>query len=345
MKRTETRANGMKPTIYDIASRAGVSIATVSKVINRTGRISDKTRKNVMKIMEELDYRPSVVASALTGKSTHTVGLLIPDLANPFFAEIARSVEDRGHELGFNLIICSTDNDPDKEASYVSLLQQKRVDGIILATGLRNNALMKGLIQKNVPIALIARDMPAFAVNSVMVDDFNGGLQATAHLIGLGHRRIAILCEDPALSSSRERLRGYRHALDEAGIAFDERLVRVIGHSLEGGKQAAGELLEVNPRPTAVFAMNDLLAIGAVQAARERGFAIPGEWSVVGFDNTILAGIIDPPLTTVAQPIAEMGGKVMDLLVKEIKRTASSKQRVVLLPQLVVRGSTGEAGK
>lgn len=330
----------MKPTIYDVAEKAGVSIATVSKVINRTGRISDKTRQKVLQIIEELEYQPSVVASALTGKSTYTVGLLIPDLANPFFAEIARSVEDRGHELGFNVVICSTDNDLNKESEYISLLQQKRVDGIILATGVRNDSLLKELIRKKVPIALIARDLPAFAVNSVLVDDFIGGYLATSHLIGLGHRRIALISEDLSLSSSKERLRGYLHALEEALLGYDESLVKVSDFTVEGGKRVMRELLRSADAPTAVFALNDLLAIGAVQAAREEGLSIPDNLSVVGFDNTILATIIDPPLTTVAQPIQEMGAKVMDLLIQEVKQESGIKQRVVLLPQLVVRKST-----
>lgn len=330
----------MKPTIYDVAREAGVSIATVSKVINDTGRISDKTRAKVLQIMERLDYQPSVVASALTGKSTYTIGLLIPDLANPFFAEVARSVEDRGHELGFNLVMCSTDNNPDKEAQYISLLKQKRVDGIIVATGTSNEALLRDLVKQKIPLALIARDMPALAVDSVLVDDFIGGYLATSHLTSLGHRRIAIIVEDLSLMSSKERLRGYRHALEEERLPYDESLVLVSDFTVEGGKRCTRQLLQMAEPPTAVFACNDLLAIGAVQAARELGLKLPDDLSVVGFDNTILATIIDPPLTTVAQPIQDMGRQVMDLLVQEVKGQKKLKQRIVLLPQLVVRKST-----
>jgi LacI family transcriptional regulator len=330
----------MKPTIYDVAREAGVSIATVSKVINETGRISDKTRNKVLQIMRKLDYQPSVVASALTGKSTYTIGLLIPDLANPFFAEVARSVEDRGHELGFNLVMCSTDNNPQKEAQYISLLKQKRVDGIIVATGMSNDALLKDLVKQEMPLALIARDLPALAVDSVLVDDFIGGYQAASHLTGLGHRRIAIIAEDLSLMSSKERIRGYRHALAEANLPYDESLVLVSDFTVEGGKRCTKQLLDLPEPPTAIFACNDLLAIGAVQAAREQGLRIPDDLSVVGFDNTILATIIDPPLTTVAQPIRDMGRQVMDLLVQEVRGQKTLKQRIVLLPQLVVRQST-----
>ncbi|MCS7462109.1 LacI family transcriptional regulator [Paenibacillus doosanensis] len=330
----------MKPTIYDVAQAAGVSIATVSKVINGTGRISDKTRKHVTNIMEQLKYQPSMVASALTGKSTFTVGLTLPDLANPFFAEIARAVEDRGHEYGFNVFICSTDNDPDREIKYFSLLTQKRVDGVIVATRTEKDLFLKKLIQQHVPITLITGEMPALAVDTVMVDDFLGGYQAGSHLTGLGHRRIAILAEDVNTMSNRERIRGCKQAMAEAGVASDERLIAAGEFTVDSGKEAMRRLLELGEPPTAVFACNDLLAIGAIQAARERGLQLPRQLSVVGFDNTILATIIDPPLTTVAQPIQEIGRQAMDLLMQEIKGEKSMRQRVVLMPELVVRGST-----
>jgi len=333
----------MKPTIYDVAQAAGVSIATVSKVINGTGRISDKTRKHVTDIMQQLKYQPSMVASALTGKRTYTVGLTLPDLANPFFAEIARAVEDRGHEYGFNVFICSTDNDQEREIKYFTLLTQKRVDGVIVATRTEKDLFLKKLFQQHIPIAIITGEMPALAVDTVMVDDYLGGYQAGKHLIELGHRRIAVLAEDAGALSNRERIRGCHQALAAAGIQPDEQLVEVGGFTVGGGKEATSRLLELAEPPTAIFACNDLLAIGAIQAARERGMQLPQQLSVVGFDNTILATIIDPPLTTIAQPIQEIGRQAMDLLVQEIKGEKSAKQRVVLMPELVVRGSTAEA--
>ncbi|HEX7065983.1 MAG TPA: LacI family DNA-binding transcriptional regulator [Bacillales bacterium] len=330
----------MKPTIYDVARKAGVSIATVSKVVNHTGRIGEKTKKRVLEVMKELNYYPSVVASALTGKNTYTIGLLVPDIANPFFAEIARRVEDRGHELGFNVVMCSTDHNEEKEAQYISLLKRKSVDGIILASVIQNVEILKALIAENLPVALISRDMPELAVDTVLVDDFIGGYTATSHLVKQGHQRIAVLAENLGLASSRERVHGYRKALEEASLIHDEDLVLVSDFSVEAGRSLTGELLDLPDRPTAVFACNDLLAIGAIQAARERNLKIPDDLSVVGFDNTILATTTDPPLTTVAQPIQEMGRKVMDLLIEEIEGKSRTKQRVVLMPELAVRQST-----
>lgn len=331
----------LKLTIYDVAREAGVSIATVSKVINETGRISKKTRMHVQEVMQRMQFEPSVVASALMGKSTFTIGLIIPDLANPFFAEIARSVEDRGSELGFNLVICSTDHRVDKEMEYMALLQKKRVDGIIMGTGTRNLTMLEELMTKKYPMALIAREAPAIEVNSVLVDDFRGGYLATEHLLQLGHRHIAIISEPLSLKSSQERIRGYREAHHRYSVAPDERLITVSDHStLEGGRAIAEKLLQLPNRPSAIFACNDLLAIGAMQTARELGIDVPGDVSIIGFDNTILATITTPPLTTIAQPIQHIGRQVTDLLVQDIKEGNAAKQRIVMQPELVIRQTT-----
>jgi DNA-binding LacI/PurR family transcriptional regulator len=330
----------MKPTIYDVAAKAGVSIATVSKVINNTGRIGDKTKKNVLKVMEEIKYQPSVVASALTGKHTNTIGLLIPDIANSFFAEMARSIEDRGHELGFSVVMCNTDNEPEKEAQYLKWLQRKSVDGIILGTGIQNDVTLNELIEQKIPTALIARDMPSLSVDTVLVDDFVGGYKATSHLISLGHQDIAFIVGNLNNLSEKERLRGYKQALQEAEVKVDEKNIVSGNLSIEDAKGTMKDLLKSAKRPTAVFALNDLLAIGAIQGAKECGLSIPDDLSVVGFDNTILATINDPPLTTIAQPIQDMGRQVIDLLIQEIEGKKAAKRRVVLLPELVVRKTT-----
>lgn len=330
----------MKTTIYDIAKAAGVSIATVSKVINGTGRISTDTRERITEIMQELDYQPSVVASALTGKSTFTIGLLIPDLANPFFAEIARSVEDRGHELGFNLVMCSTDNNSRKEAGYITLLRQKRVDGIIIATGTSIDGLLSGLADYNIPLALISRDIPSIDADSVRADDDSGAYQAVAHLTGLGHRHIAVIAEDLELMTTKERVRGYRRALEDAGIPYTDDLVSVSNSSAEAGKKRTLELMGSDHPPTAIVAFNDLLAIGVVQAAKELRLSIPWDLSVISFDNTVLAGIVDPPLTSVAVPIQQMGRQIMDMLIEVVRGEKRDNQRIVLKPELIIRQST-----
>ncbi|WP_297990703.1 LacI family DNA-binding transcriptional regulator [Anoxybacillus sp.] len=330
----------MKVTIYDVAKAAGVSISTVSRVVNNTGRISEKTRKKVLKVMEALHYQPSMVASALTGKCTRTIGLIIPDVANPFFAEISRKVEDRGRELGFNVLMCNTDNNPETEEMYLSLLKQKSVDGIIIGTTTKNYTVLNDLLQAQFPIAFIAQDIPELAIDVVKVDDFLGGYQAVSHLVSLGHKKIAIMLGNLNRTSDKDRLYAYRQVLQESGLEYDEKLVVYTDYSMEAGRRAALELLTSSQKPTAIFACFDSLAVGIYQAAKELGISIPEDLSVVGFDNTILSTIVDPPLTTVAQPIDEMGRQVVDLIVKAIEGEKHIKQRIVLPPELMIRRST-----
>lgn len=328
----------MKPTIYDVAEKAGVSISTVSKVLNNTGSLADKTRKKVKETMEELNYQPSVVASVK--KRIQTIGLLIPNIANPFMAEVARSIENHVKRHGYSLMICSTDNDLKNEVEYISILKQKYTDGIIVATGLKKEKAIKELIKTDLPIALLSRDVPSLAADTVMVDDYLGGYEATRHLIDLGHEEIAMLTEDTSFSTIRARVRGYKKALEEAGLNYDESWVLTNNISIEEGKKAMLSLLKKSSPPTAVFASTESLAIGAVQGARELNVKVPDELSIVGFDDTVLSTICEPPLTTIAQPIEEMGKKVAELLIEEIEKKKESKQRVVLSPKLIVRNST-----
>lgn len=326
--------------IFDIAKEAEVSIATVSKVVNNTGRISDKTRKKVLEIIEKHNYTPNSLATALTGKFSYTLGLIIPNLANPFFGEIAKSVEDRARELGFSVMICSTDYDADREASYFTLLQKKRVDGVIILSGFEDqHTITRNLVKPNMPVALIARDIPTISINSVSIDDFVGGYEAAKHLIGLGHRRMGLIVEN--IRCAKERVRGFNQALEEHDLQLDESLVLLGEATVPNGKKLALQLLSGDEPPTAIFATNDLLAIGTIQAVNEHGLKVPQDVSVIGFDNTMLATITDPPLTTIAQPMEQMGRQIVDLLVQELKGDVTHKQRIVLLPELVVRKSTG----
>ncbi|WP_027092731.1 LacI family DNA-binding transcriptional regulator [Cohnella thermotolerans] len=334
----------MNTTIYDIAARAEVSIATVSKVINGSGRISLKTRAKVVRIMQELGYQPSRVASALTGKQTFTLGLLLPDLANPFFAEMARSIEDRAYEMGFSVIICSTDNKLERTERNIRFFKQKRLDGVMIGTGDMTAAAITGL-SKSMPVALIARDIPTLAIDAVRVDDFLGGRMAAAHLLESGHTRIAVIAEDELFVSSLERVRGYRTALEEAGITFDPGLVVQVNPDPDKIKSATADLLRARPDVTAIFACNDLLATLVIQTVREHGLSVPDDLSIIGFDNTIHASIVHPSLTTVAQPIENMGKQAVDLLLGKINDPDITTRKVILLPELIVRSSVTAPGK
>lgn len=332
----------MKMTIYDVAEKAGVSISTVSRVINNTGRISDKTRRMVLRVMEEMDYHPNVHASALTGKKTNMIGLITPDISNPFFGELAKSIEDSAGVLGFHIIICSTDYQPEKETKYFSMLRQKQADGIIFATGLDHDdsvTALDDIVKSGTPLAMITQDKPLAPMDVVIIDDFLGGYTAAEHLISLGHKKIACIVGNGSTTGERDRIRGFQKAMHEAGMTLDESLIIPTEYSLESGKQAAAELFD-RDLPTAVFAFNDVLSCAAIQAARSRGIRVPEDLSVIGFDNTILAEMTAPPLTTISQPIREMGRRVVELLIDEIQGKKKAKSKIILSPELVIRQST-----
>lgn len=333
----------MKATIYDVAKEAGVSIATVSNAINGKGNVSKKRREQILKIMEQMNYQPNVNASALMGKKTYTLGLLIPDISNPFFSEIARAIEDQAHQLGYSVIMCSTDNKDERVERYIGLLEQKNVDGILIGTGVDNLDILTNLQAKNIPIVMISRETSALEVDTVVVDDFVGGLMAAQHLAEMGHRQMAILSEQLKVSSARERIRGFKQGLQDLQIPFDDHNIAICDYMIQEGRRAAGELLAREDRPTALFCCNDVLAIGALQEARSIGIKVPEELSIVGFDDTILAAVVDPPLTTIAQPIASMAKQAFQLLISHLDESEAVKKRIVLRPEINIRQSTAKA--
>jgi DNA-binding LacI/PurR family transcriptional regulator len=330
----------MKTTIYDVAKAAGVSAATVSKVINNSGRISEKTKAKIRQIMHELRYQPNVLASAMKGKCTYQIALLIPDIDNPIYAQYMKHIEDRGQELGFSVVMCSTDNDPEKEARHISLMRNKRTDGFIIASKFKNEALLNELLKDKIPVVLFAHEKLDMMIDSVTVDDYLGGYMATEHLISLGHTRIGVIAEDSI--SSSERIQGYKFALQKAEIDCDENLIRIGGSKMEDAERATGDLWSLKERPSAIFGINDMMAFGVIRAARIRQIAIPDELSVIGFDNTAMCSIVTPELSSIAMPVSELGKKAMDLIIRKIDKSNDIKQRIRLLPELMVRKSTAK---
>ncbi|EXX90709.1 transcriptional regulator [Paenibacillus darwinianus] len=272
-------------------------------------------------------------------ESAYTLGLIMPDLTNPFFAEMARYIEERAYEEGFGTIVCSTDNLPERTERSIAMLQHNRVDGVIFATGLVNGEIIAELMA-TVPVVLLSRDIPTLAIDSVLVDDFLGGRLAVHHLLAKGHRRIAVVAEEKSVTSSTERIRGYRAALEEASMPFrPELVVRIDGYRAEQAAVDVGALLDAHPGITAVFACNDQLAAATIQAANERRIAVPAALSVMGFDNTSRATAVYPPLTTIAQPMREMGRMAVDLLLNKMKEPSSARRKIVMLPELIERSS------
>ncbi len=330
----------MKVTIYDVAEKAGVSIATVSKVINNTGNMREETRKRVIKIIEEMDYHPNLMASALTGKGTQTLGLMVPDISNPFFSSMARNIEDFAHEQGMSVIMCSTDDDPEKEKKYIELLRRKQVDGFIVASKIYNKKILQDLIDSNIPVIMLAFDDETLNVSKVSVDDFKGGYEAGSHLYSCGHRKIAIIGEHT--HSSELRVYGCKVALEARGIELNDDFIYKTTASIANGKLYFEKIMQhsTSDKPTAIFACNDLLAIGVIQGAIEKRIIIPEELAIIGFDNTILAATTVPGLTTIAQPVEKIAKQTVDILVEEIKEKKRTKKKILFNPELIIRGTT-----
>jgi LacI family transcriptional regulator len=290
--------------------------------------------------MEELGYHPNRLARSLRSGKTQTIGMIVPNSTDPFFAEVARGIEDTAFENGYSLILCNSDSNLDKEAFYTDVLVEKQVDGILfLAAGVSTERILD-LQQRGMLVVVVDRELPAANVDTVLTDNAGGGWSATRHLIDLGHRRIGYIAGPSDLTLSEYRSTGYRKALKEAGITADEELILRGTFDFESGYRTAGQLLANHNRPTAIFACNDLMAIGAICAATELGLQVPQDLSVVGYDDIPLASYSNPPLTTIAQPNYDMGVKAASMLLERLLDPGMPARRVVLDIELRIRRST-----
>jgi LacI family transcriptional regulator len=324
----------------DVAERAGVSVTTVSHVINETRPVSDKLRERVLAAMDELGYQPNRLARSLRRGHTHTIGMIVPDSTNPFFAEVARGVEDTSFEQGYSVILCNSDGNLDKEVFYTNVLAERRVDGILFVAAGISTEQIRDLQARRMPVVVVDREIPDVAVDSVLTDNARGGELATRYLMDLGHRCIGCVTGPSGVTPSAERVTGYRQALDESGIPVDEVLIVKGDFQYESGHQAACQLLSMDNPPTAIFACNDLMAVGALSAAAEMGRRIPADLSVVGFDDVSLASFANPPLTTILQPKHEMGVIAATMLLERMHEPEMPPRRRMLDTSLLVRRST-----
>lgn len=329
----------MNITSKDVAELAGVHPSTVSRVIHEDPRISDKTRGKVISAIKKLGYTPNAIARGLKTRRTNTLGMLIPDITNPFFAEIARGVEDAASKNNFNVILCNTDDKLQKERIYLEILRTKRVDGLILGTAHLQDKSVLELEKRHFPFVLISRNTENLDKKCIAIDDIAGGIMATQYLIKLGHQRIAHITGPLKTRSALDRLKGYKIALAEAGIVFREELIEEGDFRIKGGYLAMKKLLKLNPPPSAIFAANDLLALGAMQVIQKEGFNIPDDFSIVGFNDINLASLVYPPLTTIRQPMLEMGNLAVKILINIINNQKELQERIILSPKLVIRKS------
>lgn len=333
----------MSVTIKDIAKLANVSITTVSRVINEKSEgIGEATRQRVLDIIKELDYRPNSIARSMVTKKTKTIGLIIPDIRNPFFPELVRGVEDLASQSEYSIFLCNTDGDITRETEYIRLMKEKNVDGIIYACtyGTLSKPFAEIIQMNTTPVVLIDRGLGDKKFSGVFIDNENAGYIATKHLLELSHSNIGCITGPSHIQNSQDRLRGYLKALTEAELPIDEQVIVSGEYQMEGGYQAAKTLL-AGKQVTAIFAFNDLMAFGVYQAAAEMGIKIPDELSVVGFDNLKFNELLHPKLTTIDQPVYEIGAQAIRMLLKRIVAGKKARNKTVYLePRLIVRGSS-----
>jgi LacI family transcriptional regulator len=330
-----------KPTIADVAREAGVSMMTVSRVINNKGPVSAATRQQVQEVIDRLNYRPSGIAHSLATKQTGTLGLIIPDVSNPFFADVARGAEHIAYAEGYNIFLCNTEEDPQRELAVMASLEEKRVDGVVVISRLQSEQLSDAL--QYLPTAVVinreSRKNGLPVVGTVRLDDVSGGELAVRHLISRGHRRIGFLAGPVTSFSGQARTKGYQQALQAAGISFDPAWKYHCSPTVEGGQAAARELILTHPEITALFCFNDLVAVGALQACAELGRPVPNHMAVVGYDDVPLAALVTPSLTTCRAPRYELGAEAVRLLLKQIREEAKTGQEIILQTRLVIRSS------
>ena len=334
----------MRVTMREVATKAGVSAMTVSRVINESPRVSDDVRRRVEAAIADLGYVPNRLARGLIRQKTGALGLIVPDVANPFFTLVVRGAEEVAWRAGYHVILCNTQADIDRERGYIEDMLSFQVEGLLLApVGERSRPNLRVLRKNNVPFVLIDRTIGGYDGDLVQGDSVGGARQLVEHLIGLGHRRIGMVTETAEVSTARDRLEGYRQALEHAGIAYSPELVlEASATDVGSAHDATLALLDLPEPPTAIFSVNNIAVVGVAEATRERGLRIPEDIAVVCFDDIEHASRFHPFLTVMAQPAETFGTIATQLLLDRLAGRIEQRRRLVVLPaDFVVRKSSG----
>lgn len=330
-------------TIKEVAKLAGVSTTTVSYVINKSRFVSEQTRAKVLKAIEELDYRPNIVARSLRERKTGTVGLIICDLRNPFFSEVLQGIETYLGKKKYSLIVTNTDYDNDKERESIDMFYSKQVDGVIIVPGENTNKHVKFLTERNIPVVLLDRKLQNLNVDVVLVNNIEGSKQLTEHLMSLGHKRIGVITGPLNSTTGKERLEGYLKALKAHSMPEDNDLIKIGDFKKQSGYLLTLELISLAVPPTVIFACNNLLGLGVMQALKEKKIRIPEEIGLAIFDDLPWFNYVNPPLTGVAQPSFQLGETAGRLLFEQMRKRRKKPKEVVIDVQLKIRQSAGEA--
>lgn len=331
----------LNATIYDVASEAGVSMATVSRVVNGNPNVKPSTRKKVLDAIERLGYRPNAIARGLARRKTTTVGVIIPDISSIFFSELARGIEDIATMYDYNMILCNSDQNKDKEIHLFNTLLEKQVDGIVFMGGKITEEHLSEFNKSPAPVVLAATVDEQGQTPSVNIDYKQAVYDAVSHFIEQGHTKIGMISapvSDPI--NGHYKLEGYQRAIEEAGISFDDRYVAIGDYTYDSGMEAMNTFIAMDDPPTAVFVGSDEMGIGVIHSVRDAGYDVPGDFEVIGFNNTRLSRMVRPTLTTVAQPMYDIGAVAMRLLTKYMNDEKVDDHVVVLPHHVEFRDST-----
>lgn len=327
-------------TIKDVARAGGVSPSTVSRALNDSPLVQEETKARIRDLAAKLGYERNELARGLVKGVSGAIGLVIPDITNPFFAEIARGVEKVAHARGYGVILCNTEEDPARELNYLQLLRRKRVDGLLLSSVTADDPYLEDLLRASVPVVLVSRLVRGLDAPFVVGDDRTGARLAVEHLVKLGHKKIGFIGGPPNVQSSQDRMAAYREVLTEQGLPLRKGWAVFADFTQAAGREAARRMLSLPERPTAIFAANDVIALGVMESSEELGIEIPKDLSLVGYNNITYAALPRIQLTTVAQPTQEMGRIAAEHLLGVITGGRRRILRRVLPPRLVVRRTT-----
>jgi len=328
-------------SLRDVARLAGVSTATTSRALSGRGFVSPELREKVLSAAKALNYTPNGLARSMSMRRTHTLGLVVSDVTNPFFTAIARSVEDAGQERGYSVVLCNTDGDADKESAYLTMLHEKRVDGILLSTTGKATRQIRSAVEAGIRMVLIDREAPGLDIPFVSAESRTGMYEAGQYLLGLGHRRIGVITGDPDVPTARARLDGLLDAMRQAGIEADPELILPGDFSEAGGRRAGRQLLTHPQPPTAIVSCNNLMTSGLLFSLRDTNKRFPHDVSILGFDDLPFFSLLEHPLTVVDQPTFEIGRVachiLLDILDGSEAQSAGASTR--LPTRLVIRDS------
>jgi len=326
-------------TMADVAREAGVSLMTVSRVVNNKAEISDTTRQRVQDVIDRLDYRPSDIARGLVTDRTGTVGLVVLDNTNPFFSELARGVEHVAYAQRYNVFLCNTEEEPERELAVLRSLEEKRVDGVILCGSRLEDDQLRAALVRHPSVVLVNRELDMDDVGIIMVDVGMGGRLAAEHLVARGHRAVGIVAGPSRSFSGKQRIDAFQTALDDARLPRPPEWLRYCLPIVDCGRETTRELLTAHPEITALFCYNDLVAVGALQACTDIGRRIPDDVAIVGFDDIPLAALVTPALTTLRAPKYDLGRQAMELLLAHINGYHHDSGPVMLPAELIIRAS------